>query len=408
MLEAHPRRPRARRAAALVAGNAAVLAGLLLALELAGAWLDETPAGAIVDSWRFHHTWRPGGTSLHREWAAANPEFPTPYRHVYNAQGWIERYDVSPEKPPDTVRVFYVGDSFVEGTVPMEESLPSLVESRLAELARGSGLRFEVINTGTSSYSPTLFYVLTRHRILDYAPDLIVAHVDMTDDFDEWKYRQTALTDDEGNPSAVPPRSAYLGDWVDTPGGAVPATFGMRVQLFLYRHSHFYRALLSRRATPESPGAARARGGLYPRWGWCAGTWDATTRQVVEGLCDVLRRLAALCRENGVKLALTSVPHYPQYASGPDGTGPPLWSARPHRRIARLAREIGVPYLDSFGALAPSVRGTPHEAYYYRGDMHMNPRGYRVWARAQLEFLIDPGNGLLPPAFYAGVARARP
>jgi hypothetical protein len=200
------------------------VAGLLGLLELLASTAVDKPASHVVTSWRVNHTWKPGGRSLHREWVARNPRFPEPYTHTYNRQGWIEDYDVSQEKPEGTWRVFYVGDSFVEGTAPMHQSLPSRVEEGLNARAPDSGPRVEVINTGTSSYSPLIHYVLIRHVLLDYDPDLIIVVVDMTDDYDDWKYRATAIFDGEGNPWAVPPRDLYAAPFLDTGSGPVIAT----------------------------------------------------------------------------------------------------------------------------------------------------------------------------------------
>ena len=97
---------------------------------------------------------------------------------------------------------------------------------------------------------------------------------------------------------------------------------------------------------------------------------------------------------------LTAVPHYAQYAGDVTGATPPALSARPHAELEKLAEEIGLPYLNSFEMLAPKVQGTPQTTYYYRNDMHFNPRGYALWASAHGDFLLDPANGLLPPALY--------
>jgi hypothetical protein len=96
---------------------------------------------------------------------------------------------------------------------------------------------------------------------------------------------------------------------------------------------------------------------------------------------------------------LTAVPHYEQYACDTEGRGPAVWSSRPHRDLERLAVKIGIPYLNSFKELRPYIEGTPQHRYYYRGNMHFNPRGYRLWADVQLQFLLDPANGLLPESF---------
>ena len=42
------------------------------------------------------------------------------------------------------------------------------------------------------------------------------------------------------------------------------------------------------------------------------------------------------------------------------------------------------------------MAGQPQRSYYYAGDMHFNPRGYREWARAHIDFLLDPANDLIP------------
>ena len=195
-----------RRVCALVGVNMLVLAVLVAVFEGASALLVPTAGDNLIADYYLNHTWRPNSEWEHNEWINANPDFSRPYRHHYNKQAWLEQYDVEKTKGPNVYRIFYLGDSFVEGTCPMDESVPSKVEARLNELARGMQLTFEVINTGTSSYSPTLYYLLARHRLMDYHPDLLVVNVDMTDCFDDWKYAQTLVVDAAGAPFAAPPR----------------------------------------------------------------------------------------------------------------------------------------------------------------------------------------------------------
>jgi lysophospholipase L1-like esterase len=287
----------------------------------------------------------------------------------------------------------------------MDQSVPSIVERYLNDRASGKALSFEVVNTGTSSYSPTIFYVLVRYVLMDYSPDLIVVVVDMTDDFDDWKYSRTLIVDEEGNPWAVPARDPYSAAFVDTGERVVKADFRLRLQLFLARHSYTYN-LVQRLVAPKedaSPPAAdhdELGDEIYERWSWCQRDWDDLTRRNVAHTLDLLERLAAFCHANGVKVMFTAVPHYRQYAGRPDGTGTPAWSRRPHDEIARVANENGVPCLNSLDALAPFIVGTPQERYYYHRDMHFNPRGYRIWAEAHIKFISDRDNGLLPEEFY--------
>ncbi len=399
------------RRARLVAINVLVFLLMLVVLEAGSSFVVDLPGANIVSSFRVNHTWKPNSRKVHREWVRENPRFPKPYVHVYNAQGWLERYDVEREKPPNTFRIFYVGDSFVEGTTPMEESLPSRVEQALNERAAGTGLRFEVVNTGTSSYSPLIAYVLIRYVLLDYDPDLLVVNVDMSDEYDDWKYDETAIWDEEGNPWAVPPRNILAAPFLEDAGGAVRATAFRRFQFFLYRHSHFYNLLLRWRPTvpkpdvASSPTTAAAPGGLYRRWAWCREEWDAQTTRNAARTLDLVARIARLADDAGVRLVLSSSPHYEQYNGAEDGTGEPEWSDRPHREVARVAHENGVPYIDSFTPLAPLVRGTPQDRYYYKNDVHFNPDGYALWAPVHIAFLTDPSHGVLPAAFYDHLAR---
>ncbi len=378
-----------------------VLVPLFAYLELWARYsAPPPPDGYMVGSRRFNHTLKPASQWLHDEWVALNPDWPEPYLHQYNAEGWLETYAPTKAKPGDVFRIFYVGDSFIEGTAPMPESVPSLVEAGLAAAPPRDDVRFEVINTGTPSYSPLIYYLVIRYKILDYDPDLVVVAVDMTDDFDDWKYRQTAIYDEDGAPFACPPRDATRDAFVDSRSGVVRATWLTRMQLALYERSAFFRSLQRAQTarlapTPQMAEAAARAAGVYPRWAWCHDEWDATTQANVAKTFDVLRQTAALLEARGVRMMLTGVPHHQQYSSDPSGQTPPEFSARPHFELEALAAELGVPYLNSYVALEPVLAGTPQDAYYYRGDMHFNPRGYAAWARVHLDFLRDPRNRLL-------------
>jgi hypothetical protein len=393
-----------------------VLAVLVAVFEGASALLVPTAGDNLIADYYLNHTWRPNSEWEHNEWINANPDFSRPYRHHYNKQAWLEQYDVEKTKGPNVYRIFYLGDSFVEGTCPMDESVPSKVEARLNELARGMQLTFEVINTGTSSYSPTLYYLLARHRLMDYHPDLLVVNVDMTDCFDDWKYAQTLVVDAAGAPFAAPPRDVYGSGYLDTYEGTVDLTFRRRLQLFLLQHSHTYNLIASLRlnfrhtanSDQEGPGAAGSSDLRRDRWSWCREEWTGATDADVSRTMGHLTRLVDLCRKNGVKIVLTSVPHYEQYARRDDAPDKPVWSSRPHMEIAQLAGKLGVPYLNSFEALRPRIQGTPRNAFYYANDMHFNPRGYDIWARAHLDFLLEEEHALLPASFYRHVEGLMP
>jgi hypothetical protein len=117
-------------------------------LEFAGYLFADRPIDSVVNHPRLHHIWRPNGRQDHFEWTRSDPRYSKPYMHVYNDQGWIERYDVVKEKPSNVYRIFYLGDSFTEGTVPMEQSVPSVVEAALNKRQTRNAWQFEVITFG--------------------------------------------------------------------------------------------------------------------------------------------------------------------------------------------------------------------------------------------------------------------
>ena len=289
----------------------------------------------------------------------------------------------------------------------MEGSVPSIVERELQRRATDVDRRFEVINTGTASYSPTIYYVLLRHVLLDYEPDLVVINIDMTDDFDDWKYLETLITDEEGNPVAVPRRNIYSAAYIDTESGPLTATLRQKVVLFLYSNSYTYhfvgrameRVFGVNDASEPAPSPDDVAPDTYRRFSWCAYEWTEETERNVARTLDLLRRIVRLAREHDVRVMFASVPHYQQFAPAKAGAERPEWSDRPHREIARVASELGVPYLNSLEALRPLVEGTAQTDFYYAGDMHFNPRGYEAWAAAHVDFLSDPSKGVLvePP-----------
>ena len=339
---------------------------------------------------------------VHSEWIEANKDFPNSYTHHYNKQGWIENDDIELNKPPNTYRIFYVGDSFTEGTVPMDESLPSLVEKHLNLEHTSSGINFEVINTGTSSYSPVIYYILIRYYLSKYSPDLIVINVDMSDDFDDWKYANTLVRDAEGNPYAVLPVDIYNRSFIDTQNGMLKAGLLEKIQLFLFENSSIYNLIARKISTNRSDKINIEKmikdNTLYYRWAWVKHQWDEQTIKNVAFSMSILDRIVQYCDNQNIKVMLTGVPHYPQFIHTDDGQR--YWSKRPHQEIQNIAEKNGIAYLDSIEALEEQISNTAQDVYYYKKDMHLNPKGYILWSEAHINFLMDRKNGLLPGAVY--------
>jgi hypothetical protein len=84
---------------------------------------------------------------------------------------------VAPAKPPGTLRIAVLGDSFVEAIhVPYEDSVCAVLTRELARRCPG-GARVEVLNFGVSGYSTAQELLTLREEVWRYAPDVVVLAV---------------------------------------------------------------------------------------------------------------------------------------------------------------------------------------------------------------------------------------
>ena len=91
-----------------------------------------------------------------------------------NSDGLRDREHVK-AKPPNTVRIAVLGDSFVEAMhVPMEQTFWWLLERKLQECNRFPGKRVEVINFGVSGYGTAQELMTLRQKVWDYSPDIVL------------------------------------------------------------------------------------------------------------------------------------------------------------------------------------------------------------------------------------------
>ena len=168
--------------------------------------VQKTPSAIqkIMNDPILHHKWIPSKKIIE-----APKDIPS-FLIITNKQSWLEDYDVTIEKPDDTFRIFYLGDSTVQGLVNSPFRMVQIVEKKLNDKYKKQDMKFEVINTGTSSYSFLQYYLLIKTQLLKYSPDLIVINIDMTDVVNDACYRRLILVDEEGNPAAIPNHKTSL------------------------------------------------------------------------------------------------------------------------------------------------------------------------------------------------------
>ncbi|MBN1676327.1 MAG: hypothetical protein JXR37_35110 [Kiritimatiellae bacterium] len=335
--------------------------------------------GAVVPDALLHHKWVPGKRTFDASRGA-------PYPLIINRQSWVETYDVRREKPGGTWRVFYLGDSTTQGVVAPEYKMVEIVERELNRRYAGRGARFELINTGTSSYACLQYFLLVRERLMPYAPDLVMINVDMTDVVNDAVYRRLARKDGHG--AVIGIGTEVYERYVMGPRGYYRAPSFLRMPECLTRHSDFFAVFdaLARRAVANQS-ARRAEWDQTADW--LAMEWTPVIEESVKASMDTLRQTIRLLKARGVRVAISGVPNHGQYT----GTCSP----RPHAALAQVAAAESVPCLNAYEALRPRIAGTTVEEFYWRDDpTHFNIEGNRAWADVQIAFLLDPANDLLP------------
>jgi len=92
-------------------------------------------------------------------------------------------------KPPGTIRIAVIGDSYPEAfPVPMEDTFWSLMEKKLRQQQQCgafAGNQVEVINFGVSGYGTAQELITLREHVWQYAPDLVMLTVTTNNDISD-------------------------------------------------------------------------------------------------------------------------------------------------------------------------------------------------------------------------------
>ncbi len=350
---------------------------------------------------------RPGWESDYRQ-----SEFATHVR--INSRGL--RDDETPyDRPAGVFRIALIGDSFIAALeVDRGETLADRLEAALNHDPRtaGSGLRYEVLNAGVPGYNTLNEYLLLRHEILRYQPDLVLAAFFMNDVeglIDEGREVEGQVTtvaagddghirlDADGEPALITLPAA----------DAAPPEASGPLDAWLTGHSKLYAVL---RPTGERFGPlARRAGNLIRRQD--APVFNEEAYAVNPGHPGAAARLTALqdltalmrdrVAEQGGALAAFVIPDssqvYPErprrYYVGFDLLADYWDVERLDREMAAFYRAEGIPYLLLSGPLGEAA-ASGGDLLYFQFDRHWTPAGHAAAADAVLEWLI--AEGLVP------------
>jgi lysophospholipase L1-like esterase len=292
----------------------------------------------------------------------------------YRTSEFDERIDINshglrgPEfaeqKPPGTLRILALGDSFVEGAqVALEETFVSRITRALAP--RLAPRRVEVINAGVSRYGTADEIELFTRRGRAWSPDLVLLCFftgnDVADNLSSSLFRWRGGRLVERPP--LPPSRAQL--WLAS------------LKELATSHSHFVEMLRDRQNEIVLRWSLR---GVPTISGGSDRIAEADWR-LTAGLLDELQTRV---EKTGARLWLVVIPSRERVLD----TKPTRTEADVHERLLRFAKQRSVPAIDLLPVLRQTATGG---SPYFTIDAHWNARGHEAAARAIVDALTVDG-----------------
>jgi len=294
---------------------------------------------------------------------------------VANSHGHRD-VEIPLKKPAGVVRILVLGDSFTVGAnVRQEEAYPKVLEKRLQSIY---GPQIQVVNAGVGGWDPFQYAQYFEHYGQQFEPDLILVGFFVGND------TFSDLT------SAGQLGTAILGHRVSKAATARPF---IKLQVFLYEHSHLARMLLNRGPVTSSS-FTRKQCDDFTEWYLAVQTSrmpnhlrsSNTRRDKAQAPVNQIGRIrdragdfvpvavALLPDENQVNEALQKRILAAAELSGYD-------FKMPQSMLIEMFREIGIPTIDLLPAVLADNR------CLYMNDTHWTPEGHELAASVIFENL---------------------
>ena len=347
---------------------------------------NETPTASTFDEAIYtfdparHHRLIPNGRYRH-----ASYEFD--YVWANNSLGMRDR-EHPLRKPPETFRIFVLGDSFIQGYgVLLEETMVHRLETGLNQPGRPA---IEVLNGGIFGYSPMLEYAYLHEVIDSLQPDLVIVAFFLGNDVgDDNFYHRTAHFAPDGETFSFDDHRwpwSLIADQLERKSGsdsneASAASDGggpptLRDVLRQSRTLALLKNRFGQRSYPEHREREFAlvrehRGDI--RYDLAAVNYPVRTRE--ERLAwwgtslDYLAKIAALCRAHDARMVLLVIPPLERFLGETD-------LAEPYDILEDFGRRLSVPVIN----LLPEFVADDPQSLYYKFDRHWNRDGHRVAA----------------------------
>ena len=320
--------------------------------------------------------------------------------------------DISLEKPDNTYRILFLGDSMTFGWgVEDRQTFPA----RLQEYLHGLdlGLKFEVINAGfTDGYSPDSYYAFLRDRGLKLEPDLIILTFFPYNDIPDLLEMEWTKTDKSGLPLAVKSLDRTVKNGYQTFRAktewkyAIPLLKNSHLAMLLFQAMEkntpglvtFVKKVINVQAPPDRTNIEETAKCLYEEF--CPEKFA----QPFEQTEFILKGFRDLFEKNETRFLVLLMPS-PDQAKRVAQTiseteNPDLTSQQqPQKRFREYLETLDVITLD----LLPTLADQNVKHYYYGRDGHLTPRGTK-----EVAYAIAQELALTQPTLLNNLTQVRP
>ncbi len=311
------------------------------------------------------------------------PELRVSYEHHHNVLHipQVQRASLGSgcNGPGKRFKILFMGDSWME----LVDGIPKGAAESLLENATDD-LCIDIVNGGTTSFSPSLMLVKGESLIREHSPDFVVVNIDETDLMDEYlRYRKTTLRDWAGRIERVVPNVADLAFVYQRAVLAQQPVYTLRLLEQIY-----YDEVLLPRLRRTYHGVETQIGAyeliMSPQVSQDPRTTHAREVQYFrQVLREMTERLAAKLPPN--RLLLT---HHPHLKHLPQGKGAAGYNSivadivAEEVRTMLLAKPASVGFYSAVDD-AKKMYGDKPETYFVAGDLfsHLTPDGYRLYGR---------------------------
>lgn len=273
-------------------------------------------------------------------------------------------------KPPNTTRVFCVGDSVTEaGYVSNERTYPNLLEDMLNKDSQHN--KFEVYNCGVSCYQISQDYLLLKDKLLKYKPDIVLLGYYLNDGCTFLQAKNVFLI---LSASPILQRSALFHALEK-----MIMKYMIKIQYKFWEKNRFMWAdLYNRKVSWREPRNVDLLIRMADRdWG------IAWTEKGKKEVFKYLPKIVDLSRKHNFKLVIICFPVSMQvYATG--GVNIDLYE--PQKDIERFCAANNIPFIDPIQRL----KGYREEELY-RDNCHYMPFGLKLIAKIIFEELKKQG-----------------